>query len=521
MIALSGEIWAQSPQTQPIDPLAIRGIPGKGTLLHQDKTRAYYHIAWKGSGAIYAFHNVGRDEDVVEHTIVAIPEDHPLPEQKFAFTISKSEEDYFNKHILKPYVKLSPNRTKVWVQHYNANVLLGKTPGLPEGSIKNIESPLIYTTYRAPMKWLRGDRSGGWEVDFGEHRIARPGWATVGVLRKTRWSFSVEDALAYREIRSDNLQLAQKETIAQQAEQQRAAGVNRERVISEEMARRKPGIVYKSDHFWDPIPNHKTIRHVFEGEFASIENQYDFMKAFNGFVTLYSGRCNAHLPEKRVNRNWATQKVTRDLAGREKYRGAVEEHVMEMDPRFSRYYDSYSEALESHQVAGAYSMAIDMIIAVSKPGADPISTVGNKVTEAIEQDSFYQLGFFFSSTECASATTKQLNENMYRAAAKLPSLQQAGLRLANAEAESDSAEKFLFEKTFIQACNQYFIELGNTGAGRFCRCLDGEARSVMTQQERKKYTDTFGAYFTEIDEAYKKPNDPRWRLQTPLDNCRR
>jgi hypothetical protein len=522
VMALSAPALAQSPQTQPIDHLAIRGIAGKSTLLHQDQTRVYFHVARNGSSVIYAFHNVGRDEDVVEHTDAAIPEYHQFPEHRFAFRITKSEQDYFNKHLLEPFLKLSPDNTLVGIAHYNANFLLTRTPHL-ESNFES-EPPLIYTMYRAPLKWLQGDRSGGWEVDFGEHRIARPGLATVGDLPNFLWSFSVEEALAYREIRSENLQLAQKETSTQLAEEQRAAAVNRERLINEEMARRKPGIVYKSDHFWDPIPNHETIRHVFEGEFSSIENRYDFMRAFNGYVTMYSGRCNAHLPEGRVNRNWASQTVTRDVAGREKYRGPVVEHVMEMDPRFGPYYDSYSEALESHQVVGAFSMASDMISAVMQPGADPFSIVGTKVTEAIEQDSFYQLSFFFSNTDCTSATTKQLNENMYRAAAKLPSLQQAGQRLAEAEAEaeaeSDSAEKFLFQKTFIQACNRYFIELRNLGAQRFCRCLDGETRSVMTPQERQKYTDTFGAYFTEIDKAYKMPNDPRWRLQAPLNNCR-
>ncbi len=516
MVALSVQLLVQSLHAQQLDHPALRGF-NDSKLLYQDQTSAYYYIDWNGSEFIAAFHNVSQDEDLIEHTKIDVPKNWGSSRHlRMAFKISKSEEDYFNNYLVEPFLELSPSSVRTTVFHYNANVLLGKTQHFPypEGENENYEEPLMISIYLKKSPWFAGVRQYGWELDHGPNRR---GVADFTSVSNTQYSFSVKDALAYREIKTTDFQAAQRESIAMQAQQIRDASAERTRLINREMARRKPGVVYKSDHFWDPIPYHETIRHVFEGEFTNIKNRYDFMKAFNGYVTMYSGRCNAYLPENRVNRNWASQSVTRDIAGREKYRGDEKQHVMEMDPRFSPYYDTYLKALESHQVAGAYGMAIDMMIAVSKPGADPFSTVGKKVTEAIEQDSFYQLAFFFSDTKCASATTKQLNENMYRAAAELPSIQQAGIRHANAEAESDSAEKFLFEKTFRQACAQYFISRGNNdSAARYCPCADKVTRSTLTQQERTKYTENFRVFFQEVGGAHVVSDDPRGR---GLDKC--
>ena len=148
-------------------------------------------------------------------------------------------------------------------------------------------------------------------------------------------------------------------------------------------------------------------------------------------------------------------------------------------------------------------------------------SVNDSVTDVLDQLKVFEMRKFFNKVNCNCATMYQMRENMLRAATSDQSLQAAGIVLRNAAKESDPVETSVKKMTFEQACHEYHNKRNPGNYDRWCSCLNREARKVMTAAELAKYADDFGAYYTEIDNKQEGPNDPRWRLQGPLNKCRR
>lgn len=123
---------------------------------------------------------------------------------------------------------------------------------------------------------------------------------------------------------------------------------------------------------------------------------------------------------------------------------------------------------------------------------------------------------FFRENRCTSATMEQMRENMLRAANGQPSLQAAGIRVRNADSETEPLVPPRDKATIFDACyeNHEYKDID------FCLCMDTRARKVMHRDELKKYSADFSLYYSEIVFPRKSGlQDPRWRLYELLKQC--
>jgi hypothetical protein len=150
-----------------------------------------------------------------------------------------------------------------------------------------------------------------------------------------------------------------------------------------------------------------------------------------------------------------------------------------------------------------------------------MQSVSDSITDVLYQVKYMEMKKFFNKVHCGSATLEQMRQNMLRAATSGRSLQASGIVLKNAAQESDPVEISVKQKTFKEACYDYHNRRYPDNYDRWCGCLDREARKVMTADELTHFADDFGSYYRDIDNQQKGPDDPRWRLQGPLNKCRR
>ncbi len=287
--------------------------------------------------------------------------------------------------------------------------------------------------------------------------------------------------------------------------------------IESAKAARKEGVVYKSDQFWQEFTDFNIFRKIFDGDFAGLVANMDFKNFYIHFVENYSKYCNSYLPAKKDPRRYTVIEIKNDQFGFEESRKVTGQSIFYIDSRFTPTYDQYHKEVSGYNKANALKVFWAMTQKTAQNG------MGTSFNDALSQLKVFEMSKFYDKVNCDTATMVQMNENMLRAATSQPSIQSAGVVLKNAANESDSVESIVRKKTFSQACLSYH-EKDSDVSGNYddwCNCLSREARKVMKPDELTKYSNNFSLYYSEIDNKQEGPNDPRWRLQAPLNSCRR
>ena len=206
-------------------------------------------------------------------------------------------------------------------------------------------------------------------------------------------------------------------------------------------SKRKPGIVYKYDAFWAQYQRSDLGRRIFDGDFARYASTVNFKWLYLVYADHFSQRCSQHVA------SWTTiyEPVSEQIGTTENpVTGLSEPRYREslvpvrLDSRFAPQYNNYWATMKLYALQKALEVYTDR----SGPSIHTMSTGeflkrGAAFVDGLKPES---LDFrFLDNHACDSATMTQLGENISRAARGQPSLQAAGIRLRNAERESDSA----------------------------------------------------------------------------------
>jgi hypothetical protein len=201
------------------------------------------------------------------------------------------------------------------------------------------------------------------------------------------------------------------------------------------LAKRQAGIVYKLDPYWEQYkvdPTWDAVRRVFDGDFTGQKATWQFKSAFYLFGDIYSQRCKSEV-EEFVEHRLPYSAIVRTrtyMDGRIEHDRETRVMVVHIDKRFEPQWRSYEPASLKHILVAAGNITEEMGSLASATNA--------KILEALrksQQMSMYVQ--FFKTHACGSAAMVQLRENLVRVANDRPSAQQEGVRLPNAERESD------------------------------------------------------------------------------------
>lgn len=185
-------------------------------------------------------------------------------------------------------------------------------------------------------------------------------------------------------------------------------------------ASRQKGIVFKLDPYWKRYKKFDVARRIFDGDFGEHADWVEFKMLFSALAEEYSKTCKDHVVR------WKTYERSSDIYDRTEYNldGSKTIHkarkisTHKIDSRFTPQWANYGPQI-----------------------------IREMLQKGIFDGFALSLGFrgqmqaFLSNHACDSATTRQMTENFIRAANKRPSAQQAGIKFAGAESESDPPTK--------------------------------------------------------------------------------
>ncbi len=199
--------------------------------------------------------------------------------------------------------------------------------------------------------------------------------------------------------------------------------------------RRKPGIVYKYDAFWQQFPDFEIARRIFDGDFTPYTNTIDFTFLYTNYGSLFTKNCRAQV-ESVTTIHYQTREYVGgetnlpDLTFEPKYETGTAS--FEVDSRFAPKLPEFTRDQAMHMMR-VWTEKI-------KRGERfkwSVQGMRDAVGDYAQQIQLPQNQMFFEKNTCTSATMQQLGANIYRAASGLPSLQAEGERIAGAEQESD------------------------------------------------------------------------------------
>jgi uncharacterized protein with FMN-binding domain len=270
-------------------------------------------------------------------------------------------------------------------------------------------------------------------------------------------------------------------------------------------------LVRKSKAYWDAYRT-DLIREVFDGGFGSdLDDDTQFRILFTSYVQMFSKNCRAYFPGSHESVTIVQPTVTvTDGTGAVVSRREGQTWTVEVDSRFVNSYREYCRSLNS---SGQGLVAFVGIVS------------GNTSPDAYTGPAF-DIQRFFATETGPSAAMRQLGENLLRGANGDPSLQDAGAKIAGAEAETDKSlppGRFLH---FVDGANAFYRDPANakfrTGHDTaFCQLLAEKYRNVMTDEEEYYYANDFGPRFrNQIMQPQKYCTDPEWpRLHPAVEEC--
>lgn len=251
---------------------------------------------------------------------------------------------------------------------------------------------------------------------------------------------------------------------------------------------RLDGIVYKSNHFWQQFNNFDVMKKTFNGEFGGLERKKLFRVHYRDFVQQYGLHCP--LSGQIDARRFTMHRVTEDEYGNEVSKEKTTDVTTRMEHRFTDKYDEYKRIYNWFYTSMGFSNVL------------------NQKQLNLSQMPGVQIEHFIKNAPCHSASMFQMKENLWRAAYGKPSLQDEGIKIPNAENESDSVEDMLSEKTLYQSC------MSNNGSKKYCTCFDKKAREIMTGDELTHYSKDFSNYYKEVTQKVggNDKHSDLWRL---------
>ena len=199
---------------------------------------------------------------------------------------------------------------------------------------------------------------------------------------------------------------------------------------------RRGGVVYYLEPYWSRYEAFDAARRVFDGDFF-FRDGIDFKVIFHVFADVYSDRCAARVPEFVVYRIPYEEYVRTDYNLDGSSTRYVREGVLEVpiDARFTPYWgDERSE------------VSLELMSRIVTRVEDPGAWIEMSVREFIEAMSgtmdvvvpeVEDVEAFFERHACDSATMEQMRTNLVRAARGQDAMQDAGVVLDGAGAESD------------------------------------------------------------------------------------
>ena len=319
-----------------------------------------------------------------------------------------------------------------------------------------------------------------------------------------------ESYLTIAEARIARGEKSEAQRLAKATPEERKAELRAKRL--KEQATRSPHYVYKSDRYWIDHPRFYIPQQVFNGDFAAFQIRAQFPQHFNWFVDAYSGSCADYVPKPREHRIIITQPVRTDKWGFTTADGPPRRTDRYIETRFVTKYDEYEKvvglAMLQEFVNVFFSGDLDK-------SPERFAEVGwSKVKEIVGVAFAWKK--FFNDHECTSATLFQMRENMWRAATGQPSLQAAGIPVANAAAETEPLVPAPEDRTIFDACH----EDHEYKERPFCMCMDEQAQRAMRPEERKRYSKDFSLFYKEnVFPEKSGPGDPRWRLHMLVQTC--
>ncbi len=266
-------------------------------------------------------------------------------------------------------------------------------------------------------------------------------------------------------------------------------------------------LVRKSRAYWEGYQT-DMIREVFDGGFgAAIDEDGQFQRVFCTYVEMFSAKCPDCLPA-----NHQTVTVTEKTNRKFDASGILisedtRTFTIEMDPRFVDKYNQFYAALNSKGAAMRGAVA-----AMQSGGAERML----HDLLALAQD----MQKFFADHGGKSAATRQMNENLVRAIAGEPSLQQSDGKIDGAQAETDKDLPPGRYARFVDGANAYFRERAKAYPVKFgsssshdtalCQRLAELYQFGMSREEDYYYANDFAGRFVPIMGPRANCPDPAW-----------
>ena len=243
-----------------------------------------------------------------------------------------------------------------------------------------------------------------------------------------------------------------------------------------EQAARSPHHVYKSDRYWIDHPRFHIPQQVFNGNFSAFQIRTQFPQHYRWFLEVNSARCEPYIPKPRMHKTIITQPVRTDKWGNTTAVGEPKETHIYIEMRFFPKYEEY-EKLIGWETLRAFT---DLFFGgdVDKSQERFLEIGWSKVKEVVGLT--YAWKKFFNEHECTSATLFQMRENMWRAATGQPSLQAAGVPVANAAAETEPLVPAPEDMTIFDGC----YEDHEYKKREFCMCMDEQAQRAIDRRQR-------------------------------------
>lgn len=487
------------------DEITARGLQFEKTLLKEGNRRLFLTRHRSGHRVLVMLHDTQPGEPLLKVRWGPPPEGDPNGR---TFFWDDAEIQFFNRVVLPVLLREQPNSQGTLILHYHATTRLQPVGRNGQNyDQQGIEQPMLESDWQ-PNPTSAG---GAWTPLYNRGKFG----SRVGTwFVPQQHQITLQDALALRAVKSGTVTGSAAE--AQAASQAMAATEEaaRKARVAATLAARKKGFVYKEAAFWQSIGDTEPYRRVFEGHFDGLRSDPRFMNAFVQFVQFYSGRCNADLPAVR-------DRITVTVTSESTSGGSpstVQHTEVDIDPRFTPHFKSLQKEVEPYNTAEMLRAINEMLASGRQRG---VAGTVESTRQFVQDTPLMRMARFFDKVPCRTASMLQFRENLLAAATGQPSLQDAGRRIPNAEAESDRPEGDDPQRTFATACLAYYEALKHPEDNRkWCNCLNEHARKAMSAEELKRYTDDFASYQSDVVHANKPHGDPRWRLYQPVTQCR-
>ncbi len=285
-------------------------------------------------------------------------------------------------------------------------------------------------------------------------------------------------------------------------------------------------LVRKSQAYWDGYRS-DFIREVFDGGFADdVDDDPAFQSLFIDYVDLFSKNCAAYFPANHEPVTITTT-ITTTYPG-----GAVDvkttSKTVEIDSRFIPKYCEYSgvePAPGSDQEKQQTAKTIAIAGHIFHAGGPSHGTSFADAKALLHLMAAHGLlggagmnKFFATEVKATgpSAALRQMGENLLRGATGEPSLQEAGAKIAGAEAETDKNLPPGRFAHLVDAAHAFYRDPANARLkSRFETAFDetlaAKYRGVMTREEEYYYANDFESRFRgQIMQPRERCTDPAW-----------